>query len=461
MDRRMTRRSFLGKVSVTMAGVVVAACAPRPAPTPEQARPAETTAPAATAVPEATPPPAKVERQKVTFTMYGHPGLIEQMVPLFNETHPEVEVVFERSEGQGYWEKLTAAVAAGSAWDCFRGGPNQALGWGPKGLVADIMPFLEMDTTYPASDYLPGVIDAFAVEKRVYGLPAWCLTMWLFYNKRMFDEAGLPYPSKDTTWDEYVAMAKALTKTGPDGRVIQYGSNGWDWWQFPIAQLVWSNGGCFFYSDDMSRVCMDDPKTVEALQDIADLIHVHKTSPNPAIPSASPVGLLSDNVATEANGDYMPWDNKDVFLEKYEYLDATLCPTRNGNRVNIYWPDPLLINASSRVKEAAYKWISWFSADPDSIAIQCKVVFPVTKRAYEDPDVAARWLIPPRPKGMIDLALEHARNARLWKVELHIGDIENAFWGEIGRLWNNEATAEEVCRAITEQANEAMSKPVQ
>lgn len=449
MSNEISRRRLLQCSAWTIAGTALAACTRPPATAPSSDKT------------EGSAAPAAVQPQRVTFTMYGHPNMVEEMVPLFNDTHPEVNLVFERSEGQGYWEKLTAAVAAGTAWDCFRVNPTYAMQWGPRGVTADLMPFLEADTTYPASVYLPGVVEVYHSEGRLVGLPAWVTTHWVFYNKRMFDEAGLGYPNPQTTWDEYVEMAKAVTKSDARGQITQYGTMGWDSGQGQVAQVVWSNGGCFFYNEDLTRVCMDDPKTIEALQDIADLVHVHKTNPNPAVPAAVPVGILSDNVATQMAGDWLPWDNNEVWMEKYDYLDATIAPTRNGNRVNPYWPTPFVINSRSAVKEGAYKWASWFAADPASTAIQCRVVSPVTIAAYEGQSIMDTWLTAPRPPSMIAQALEHTKQARFWKVQEHIGDISSIYGSEISRLWTGQATAEEVARTITELANEAMQKPVQ
>lgn len=446
MVKKLSRREFMKIAAVGASGAVLASCGAPQTPAP------------ATDEPVAQPPAP--EKQIVTFTMYGHPGMVEEMVPLFNETHPDVEVRFERSEGQGYWEKLAASVAAGTAWDAFRGDQVRALNWGPKNVIADVTSFIQNDTTYPASDYLPGILDVYNVGGKNYGIPTWCLTMWLFYNKNLFDEAGVAYPTNETTWDEHVEMGKQLTKTDGAGRITQYGTNGWEGWTFPVIQVVWSNGGCFYYSDDMQGICVDNPQTAEALQDIADLIHVHKTNPSPLNPPTSPVGLLSDNVAMEANGDYLPWDNNELFTEKYDSLDAVQCPTRNGNRQNVYWPDAFLVNANSRVQEGAYKWCAWFGSDPASIAIQCKVVFPVTKRAYEDQAIAATWLKPPRPPGMIAAALDHSQTARLWYGEAHLPDLDGVYYGEIGRLWNNDASAQEVVADMQKLMEEVMAQPV-
>jgi multiple sugar transport system substrate-binding protein len=448
MKKQLSRRDFLRLTALGAAGAALVACG-QPAATPQ---------PDPVSPDEETGPPAAAGPQIVTFTMYGHPGLVEPMVEIFNETHDDVQVDFERSEGQGYWEKLTASVAAGQAWDCFRGDQVRSLGWGPRGVIADIQPFLDADSVYPEDNYIDGTLAAYRVGGRLFGLPAWALTMWLFYNKNIFDEAGVAYPDENTTWDDMVTKALATTQRDGD-RITQYGTNAWEWWTFPVAQAVWTNGGRFYYTEDMQATAVDDPETIKAMQDIADLIHVHRTNPSPLNPPTSPVGLLSDNVAMEANGDYMPADNREVFMEKYEYLDATLCPSRNGQRSNIYWPDALLINARSNVQDAAYKWLAWFSGNPDSIALQGQVVFPVVKNAYSDPAIASRWLVPPRPQGMIDLALKHSQDAQLWRADLRISDLDSVYYNEVGRIWNNEDSAEVVMNEMQQEMMEIMSRP--
>jgi multiple sugar transport system substrate-binding protein len=182
MKTKLSRKEFLKLAGLGAAGAALAACASQPTQAPAPIATEQTAAePDAVQPTKASPPP---EKQVVTFTMYGHPNMIEEMVPLFNDSHPNVEVKFERSEGQGYWEKLSASIAAGSSWDCFRGDQMRALGWGPKGVVADVKSFLDTDPTYPAAEYLDGILDVYQAEGRIYGLPTWCLTLWLYFNRR-------------------------------------------------------------------------------------------------------------------------------------------------------------------------------------------------------------------------------------------------------------------------------------
>lgn len=451
-DKKFTRRGFLKMAAIGAAGAVLVACQPAQAPTSQQPSANATSAPGPTTAPVA-------QKQKISFSMYGHPGLIEKMVPLFNQTHDNVEVAFERSEGQGYWEKLTAAIAGGTAWDVFRGDLGHALVWGPKGAILDVKEYINADKKYPVDGYIPGIIEDYTYQGKILGVPTWCLTMWMFYNKKMFDEAGIKYPDPNTTWTDYLDMAKKLTKTSGD-KVTQFGANGWNSWDFPLFQTIWSNGGHFYYDDSMTKMQADDPKTIDTLQMLADMYLVDKTVPNPSAPASSPVGILSDNVATEGNGDYLPQDNYDVFMQKYDYLDATLCPSFNGNRVNVYWPDSFQINPKTKYPDACYEWMSWFSRDPDATAIQCVVVFPVYTTAYTDDSIAKRWLAAPRPKGMIAQAKEHVKTARLLKMEPHFAEIETIYYNEIGKLWSGEAKADEVAKKITQAGNDALAKPV-
>jgi hypothetical protein len=61
---------------------------------------------------------------------------------------------------------------------------------------------------------------------------------------------------------------------------------------------------------------------------------------------------------------------------------------------------------------------------------------------------------------MIASALDHTKTARLWYGELHLPDLDGVYYGEIGRLWNNEASAEEVVADMQKLMDEVMAQPV-
>lgn len=440
MTTKFSRRDFLKTTGIAAAASVLAAC-----------QPAANTQPTAA--------PAKAEKKKITFTMYGHPGLIELMVPKFNEANPDIELTFERSEGQGYGEKLAAAIAGGTAWDCFRIGQADSARFGSKGAVIDLKPLQEVDKIYPASEYMDGALAAFEINGKRYGMPVFALNFFMFYNKKLFDEAGVPYPTSKMTWDEFVQTAKKMTKTDSNGNITQYGSAGFGGWWGPIASHVWTAGGHWYYNDDMTAFKMDDPETISALQAEADMMNIDKSHPSPLNPPTTPATIMSGKVAMELNGAWYPWDQKDTWKEEF---GAFQFPLINGKRVNAYGTDPLVVSAASKNQEAAYRWIAWFACSKEASIIQGRVVFPINKKAYSDPEISKAWLIAPYPTELINEALDHTTTGKWWQVEPHVSEFENTiFYPEIDKVWRNVETAADACKIMTEKGNELLKKPIE
>ncbi|MFY9856485.1 MAG: sugar ABC transporter substrate-binding protein, partial [Exiguobacterium chiriqhucha] len=117
-------------------------------------------------------------------------------------------------------------------------------------------------------------------EGAIYGLPKDLGPFALGYNKTMFEDAGIPLPDKDKpyTWDEFVDVAKQLTKdTNGDGKMDQYGTGFNVNWA--LQPFVWSNGADWI-NEDGTKVTIDDPKFIEALQFFVDQQLKHGITPS-------------------------------------------------------------------------------------------------------------------------------------------------------------------------------------
>ena len=106
-----------------------------------------------------------------------------------------------------------------------------------------------------------------------YGLPRDLNTVVLYYNKAMFDAAGLPYPDDTWDWAKLVEVGKKLTlDTDGDGTPDQWGlytetadmENAW-------SSFVWQNGGDVMAADGKSTV-VDSPEAAAGIQFLQDLI---------------------------------------------------------------------------------------------------------------------------------------------------------------------------------------------
>lgn len=95
----------------------------------------------------------------------------------------------------------------------------------------------------------------YAIDDRYYGLPTRCTCWVLYYNKDLFDEAGIAYPEQ-MTWDEYASLAKQLTndKTGEDKVWGGYFAD-WDIAPMPVfkGQDLYSTWGQYQFAGIASK----------------------------------------------------------------------------------------------------------------------------------------------------------------------------------------------------------------
>lgn len=115
-------------------------------------------------------------------------------------------------------------------------------------------------------------------EDKVYGFPANVAVDAMWFHKDMFEAAGVPFPTGQMSWDEFLPLAKKLTVRDANGRIKQYGVlfdfNG-SWPQF---LLQW---GGSLYSPDGTRCTIDSPEAIAATEFMHDLIYKHRVMPSP------------------------------------------------------------------------------------------------------------------------------------------------------------------------------------
>ncbi|UAJ79210.1 sugar ABC transporter substrate-binding protein [Leifsonia sp. ZF2019] len=179
---------------------------------------------------------------------------MQKIADAYEKENPGVTVKIQVTPFSQYWTKLQTAVTGGSAPDVFwMNGPNSKL-YASNGVLA---PLDGVDT----SKYSEGLTDIYTVDGKLYGVPKDFDTIGVWYDKALFDAAGVAYPEAGWTWDDYLATAKALTN--PEAGV--WGSaaalNDQQNYYDTIAQA----GGSVI-SADGTTTGYDDPKTREGIQ---------------------------------------------------------------------------------------------------------------------------------------------------------------------------------------------------
>ncbi|MGQ0649547.1 MAG: ABC transporter substrate-binding protein [Gemmatimonadaceae bacterium] len=200
----------------------------------------------------------------------------------FEVAHPNVRVENELVSNQAeYREKVITSIVSGSPPDVFLMDNIDVPAFVDAHVVLDLRPFasrVELDL----ADFYPNVLGIFSRDDRVYAFPKGFSPLVYYYNRALFDAAGLAYPADHWTWDEFVVTAKALTKDlDEDGVIDQWGTavvRPFYAWQ----AMVWSGGGDILTADGRSASgALDAPRSVAALEFLTSLVTTHRVAPRP------------------------------------------------------------------------------------------------------------------------------------------------------------------------------------
>jgi multiple sugar transport system substrate-binding protein len=300
------------------------------------------------------------DRTVINFMFWGgyeELDIWRELKRIYEEKYPDRFIKLEYVTGL-YADKLSLALVSGTAADVFNIDDDRFKIVAAGGHLEDLTPYLERDgAELDLDDFFPGSLDTFKFNDVQWALPWDGFAVVMFYNARLFDEAGLPYPWKDWTWDDLKEMAIKLTqdKDG-NGRMDQFGyfvDLGWTNLQGPI----WSWGAPGVLTPDNTRCALTDPRAIEAMQFIQDLKYEHHVGPRLG-EMAQLMGdtmLLTGRVAMVSGGAYVASKLRLVEGVPWDFAHVPLGP--NGGRNVRCSYDGISIYGKSKHKQEAWDWV--------------------------------------------------------------------------------------------------------
>jgi multiple sugar transport system substrate-binding protein len=213
--------------------------------------------------------------------------------------------------------------------------------------------------------------NAVTVDGSVYGIPT-NMKLWLVYlNKKHLDEAGLEVPALDWTWEDYREYAKAVT-TG-EGTDKRYGSYMHTWPNYLQFGIVSYLKNPLFY-DDNEELIVDEPMFKNWLQFRYDLENVDKTqspySDVKALNLAYRTQFINEKATMIPSGSWLITELKDLEKMPHDFITtfATLPKFENGEDGRTLVESHYFgVNKKSKHKEAAYKFLRFFSEQGTTI----------------------------------------------------------------------------------------------
>ncbi|HPD18192.1 MAG TPA: extracellular solute-binding protein, partial [Candidatus Goldiibacteriota bacterium] len=144
--------------------------------------------------------------------------IIKKSVARFEKENPDIKVKLERlPAGDPYTEKILTMIAGGNPVDIMFCNAERFYNYAARGILLPLNDFVKK-YNFPIDKFYKRIVQKFSIGDNLYVLPRDIAPVCVvFYNKHLFDEAGLAYPTNDWTWDDLVRYGQALTKKNPDG----------------------------------------------------------------------------------------------------------------------------------------------------------------------------------------------------------------------------------------------------
>ncbi len=324
----------------------------------------------------------------------------------FEKIHPSIHVDLEIFPCGRMLDKLMVTTAGGRPPDVTMVCSTWATPLEDKGVLEPLDDYIK-ETGFDIDDFYGNAVNECRYKGKLYGIPVAIDSYAMYYNKKMFDEAGVPYPDETWDFDKYLEMCKKLTvdKNG-DGRLDQWGT---DVHIDAITANIYLYGfGGRYLSEDNTKCVLNSPESVRTFEFMTDLIYKYKVAPTNADTANMDNSRLftQGKIATVISGS---WAADAVYSKegKAINLDFDVAPVPKGPMGRY---TKLLINSyavmrRSRHKKEAWLLVQWITnGDWQKAAIESSQVIPSRKSVSKEFFTLDR---PPRNKQVFVDAIDY------------------------------------------------------
>jgi len=311
---------------------------------------------AATTPPATTPSSAGGAPVTVTFASWSQRGSNPSVdwISQFEKKYPNIKIDYIDIAEGNYSEKLNTMIATHTAPDVILAWECDVNRFAKNKAIIPLDSYIKNTNAFTTNDFVPAVAQFGQAAGATYALP-WCLAAeMLYYNKDMFDKAGVAYPTNDWTTQQFEDAAKKLTIV-KNGKTIQWGCDA-----ISFQGIWYATMGAFGDNivDSTGKLALGN-NAKKALQWEADLTNKYKVCPEPAASGTNALDLFAaGKAAMTRTGNWA--------IQTYRPLpfkwDIAPLPKEARQYTNLH-TGFFTINADSKVKDAAWEFIEYSMSD--------------------------------------------------------------------------------------------------
>ncbi len=409
----------------------------------------QTTAAPAPAASEGTTEAASTAADPVTLKVYTWWDVtkfehLQKMKATFEEENPDIKLEFVTIPSN-YADTMITKLAGGEIPDVMMLAMDQV----PRYALNEMLLPLDDYASQEYKDSLyPVVTQALTVNGTLYAAARDITPKVMYLNTKMFADAGVELPSDDWTMDDFVEVAKQLTKgSGADAQWGYY----WKNYSDQTFAMIAAFGGKMYSEDGKSSVMSTDPNTQKALQFMYDLCNTYKVCPTAAQAAqfgdnefssfmankvAMQIGALSTASTFDANG--------------VEYT-ALPMPSVNGISQTSSFVNTWTIPKTAKNPELSWRVVEFLSGkEGQQIALDMNFGLPASTLV----DTTAFEAKTPFNKYFV----QALKTAVPYPTNLNGSAFQTMFEKECEALWAGVETPEEFETRVDTQAADILSK---
>lgn len=349
----MKKSKLFSLIALALAALLVlSACGNAAAPT-------ETTGAPAKPAETETQAPAPAEPVTITYCNFNSSGgneeTLSKMVAAFESEYPNIKVEVETIGYSDYFTQMQTRVAGGTAPDCYELNIENFAAYANKGLLAEI-------SGVDVSGLNETALGAFNVGGKQYGLPESFSNVVLIYNKDLFDQAGVAYPTDDWTQDDLQAAAEKIRALGDD----IYGI-----WQ-PITYneffKVTKQYGGGLLNEDKTVFTINSPENLKAAQTLVDRVLVSNVQPN----AAQQGGMGDWDMFMSGRLGMIPtgiWAFQ-TFTENCDFAWDIVVEPGSTQKATHFFSNCVVMNPETKHPEEVATWLAWLASSTTSADIR-------------------------------------------------------------------------------------------
>jgi multiple sugar transport system substrate-binding protein len=324
---------------------------------------------------------------KITFTFWGNNEEVanrKSIVEKFNDTHPDIQVEPLFVDVSAYVQKLQANFTSKTPADIIQVAADYGDIFTSAGVLEDLTSYMTTDGSLSAWETT--LSDAFKWKDGIYAAPHVYNAPFIVYNKDLFDEANVTYPTEKWSEQQFLEAAQKITKG--EG-INKFWGLLLSWYPNTLVQSLY---GSSYYDKAAMTMTTEGNDTFKAgFTMLTDLIAKHKVSPTPAAEKAAGGGFETGKYGMAITAAWDIPQFQKVIGDQFAW-DIVPFPV---NETYGQWRSPLYANglalsSASKNKEAAWEFIKWATTDIEAQTLASELAIPAATSVSGDATYLAK-----------------------------------------------------------------------